>query len=425
MAWNKAANIPIAPATILAFAAFVAPLLAIYAALGMAPLLAFGAAALVLDFIVAKRAFRFHRRYAIILGCVLAWGLISLLWTLNPKGALLTAAQLCGVFLCTLILVGSPSAYSRATGHALLAGFTVALSIYSIENVFNAPIQSLIGKAYTEPESLYSPFNRGLAVLVMLLPAVVMTLRRSRPFFCVIVIGWTAAVVFAYFGSAMKLALVVELAVFAVVLATPRIAVRIIGSLAAAMILAAPFAANLFITPELVEAVSRRSENISVQHRLVIWRFAAQNIMERPLTGWGLDSARVLREGKTPIRLHAKACQAPCYRVGELLPLHPHNMALQWWLELGVIGAAFGAALILSLFWTIAGSHFPIWDRALLAAQAAAGIVISGLSYGAWQSWWLSTLALVSAFSLCVLNQRNGENAEYEPEYPLVKKVMN
>jgi O-antigen ligase len=52
------------------------------------------------------------------------------------------------------------------------------------------------------------------------------------------------------------------------------------------------------------------------------------------------------------------------------LPLHPHNAALQMWLELGVAAAAgcFVSATVFAL-----------------------------ISYGIWQSWWLPALTIAGA----------------------------
>ena len=73
---------------------------------------------------------------------------------------------------------------------------------------------------------------------------------------------------------------------------------------------------------------------ISAGHRLLIWSFAGDRIAERPLIGWGLDASRAIPGGDDPIR------------PGESwMPLHPHNAALQLWLELGVPGAVLFALL--------------------------------------------------------------------------------
>ena len=86
----------------------------------------------------------------------------------------------------------------------------------------------------------------------------------------------------------------------------------------------------------------------SAGHRLLIWSFVGTRISERPALGWGLDSSRAIPGGKYEIR----PGQAR-------LPLHPHNAALQIWLELGGIGALPAAALIALLWYRIRGATWP------------------------------------------------------------------
>jgi exopolysaccharide production protein ExoQ len=399
------------PTVTLSAAAFLAPLLAIYAPLGMAPLLAVTGAILALGLIAERRRPQFHQPAAVwIVAALLLWGAASLAWTLNPKGALLTLAQLSGVWLCALIAFAAATATdSRPIVRAMLVGILVALVIYAVERMFGAPIQGLFRDRGTEAEFLYSSFNRGLAVLVVLVPAAIIAIRRSYPWLCVMLAGATIALTFNFFGAAMTLAAVVALVVFTAALSGPWL-IRSLGVLALIGILAAPFAVSTLVSPHLVDSVSRRSETVSTQHRLVIWRFTAGKILEKPLLGWGLDSARVMPGGKDTARLHTQFCEEPCVIAGEQLPLHPHNIALQLWLELGMVGAALGGAMIFAIFQGIAAAPVSRVDRALLAAQASAGLVIAGLSYGVWQSWWLSVMVLAGVLSTCVV-RRQAEQA--------------
>lgn len=109
--------------------------------------------------------------------------------------------------------------------------------------------------------------------------------------------------------------------------------------------------------------------------RLDIWRFAGAKIMERPWQGWGVDASRVWPE----------------------VELHPHNAALQLWLELGVPGAALGALFWAKVWARIAVAAADRTDAGVFAAVAVAYLSIGALSFGVWQEWWLAlgVLALV------------------------------
>ena len=107
---------------------------------------------------------------------------------------------------------------------------------------------------------------------------------------------------------------------------------RAVLAISVAAVVSAPLTfAQLEQLPGLAAAADRFK--ISAGHRLLIWSFTGDRIAERPLTGWGLDASRAIPGGRDPIR------------PGEAwMPLHPHNAALQLWLELGAPGGRTGAS---------------------------------------------------------------------------------
>ncbi|MFY8106873.1 MAG: O-antigen ligase family protein [Elstera sp.] len=143
----------------------------------------------------------------------------------------------------------------------------------------------------------------------------------------------------------------------------------------------------------------------SAAHRLLIWTYADGLIDQRPWTGWGLDAAR---------RLGAVAPEAAvpdCARAAlgrdtvPLLPLHPHNGALQLWLELGLAGAVFLPLLMIGLI-------RPLFQRSPLeratATSAFAGASVPLLvSFGLWQGWWLAGLALLWGLVILLMTPRS------------------
>jgi len=111
--------------------------------------------------------------------------------------------------------------------------------------------------------------------------------------------------------------------------------------------------------------------------RLDYWSHAVDWIALRPLRGWGLDASRMFGPG---------------------IKLHPHNVPLQIWMELGVVGAVAAAALWFVAFMRLSGP-----TRSLGAGAAAASAVVYllfGLNFGVWQEWWLALGALVAAMAV-------------------------
>jgi len=121
----------------------------------------------------------------------------------------------------------------------------------------------------------------------------------------------------------------------------------------------------------------------SAGHRLLIWSFVGERIAERPFTGWGLDAARAIPGGKDEVRPGLTR-----------LPLHPHNAALQLWLELGVPGAAMFALFVGWLWLRLARVPWPRLYVVSAGGSLTAALAAAFAAYGIWQEWWLGTLGL-------------------------------
>lgn len=117
--------------------------------------------------------------------------------------------------------------------------------------------------------------------------------------------------------------------------------------------------------------------------RLVYWSHALDRIVQQPVRGWGLDASRAM---------------APD------IQLHPHNAALQVWLELGVIGAV-GAAAFWGLSLIRLERDEPDLAMAGVAGSAAAYVLFSWLNYGLWQQWWLALGALIPVIAGMLCNR--------------------
>lgn len=108
--------------------------------------------------------------------------------------------------------------------------------------------------------------------------------------------------------------------------------------------------------------------------RMGFWGHAFDWIGDRPLRGWGLDASRMFGPG---------------------IILHPHDNALQVWLELGLAGALLAAGIWLAAVRRLAR---PEPDIAAAAATASASVYLlfGALNFGAWQEWWLALAALIA-----------------------------
>ena len=151
----------------------------------------------------------------------------------------------------------------------------------------------------------------------------------------------------------------------------------------------------------------------SANHRFRTWQFTAERIAEKPLLGWGMDSARHVPGGEVdvPVWYHYDDGRVEQY-VERLMPLHPHNWFLQIWVELGAVGAFLMTAIIvLALHW-IGSVGRSRAQTALLFGQAIAIISTASLSFGAWQNWWLGTIFLSLAVAATVEHDGGRRHAD-------------
>ena len=137
----------------------------------------------------------------------------------------------------------------------------------------------------------------------------------------------------------------------------------------------------------------------SLLHRLAIWNFAIEKIWENPLLGHGLASSTFIEGGKQLISIgslpssfstHANWLALIKSGNAELLPLHPHNIGIQAYLELGFIGAA----LICYLIWNAFRYSFAKNNDYLIIGLFTL-IAMNQAGFSIWQSWWLSYQILI------------------------------
>jgi O-antigen ligase len=399
----RAARDRTASAAILAGCAAVLPMLALWAPLGVAPLLAVAAVfMLVLDGRAAVAAARPLLPGAILFGALALWAALSAAWSILPLYSLVTALRLAAVGAGGVVLFGAALSLTprarRRVGIALFWGTAATIAVIAVERASGEAITRFV----LAPARLtLVRFDRGATVLALVLwPLVAAGVSRRRAAAWVGVALAGAVAIFALDSDAASLAVVVGIAVFAVAWAAPRLAA---AALAAGLVLVA--VALPLATPgdRAIVAIHHAAPWIKYSgiHRLMIWHFTADRIAERPLLGWGMGASRDLPGGKEDLTtLYPDAGLMPG---SEALPLHPHSAVLQWEVELGIPGVILALAFIGWGLWRV-GAHAgrSRLDRAAALAWAATTVVVALLAYGAWQSWWLSSLWLAAALFAAV-----------------------
>ncbi len=337
------------------------------------------------------------RRLAAVLGGLVLWMFIAALRAPNPGDSVSLWLSVVLIFLGGLMLLAGSRVMDAGERRRLSTAMVIAGVFYVVLVAFEV----VTGQALSELARggrFGEPLNRGAAILALFAwPFALAAYQRFGP-----VAGLAAlavsmvAILFLTLETAM-LAGIIGIAAFAAVWLAPRPALLAIGVLAAVFTLAVPLLPDLAGDPLRFYDPVAPDLPTTVIHRFLIWQFVAERIGEAPLFGWGLDAARSLPGGD----------QAYFSAQAVALPLHPHNGALQVWVELGVPGAVLGAALIAAVLVSLWRANLSRAATAGGAALFSAYYVLGGLSFGVWQNWWLALPWLMAALLRATADEKN------------------
>ena len=337
------------------------------------------------------------------------WSLVSLSWTpalpdlakLKKFGAVeaFTAIKLflqLGLYGAAVAMLGQMSTRSaRLASRAMLVCAALLALITCLDGLLGAPIYRAISEASGDP----------------LTPDLAMV-KVSMGTYPLVLLLWPCARVLG--ASSFKGRNILAAALFVLVLIVAHVTgadapvvavllgglvwlgVRFIGKpIARALI---PLVPAVFIFAPMAMLWGEKSGLVgwmhtlappSWDHRLNIWAFATDRILEHPMRGWGIDASRTF---------------------GSAIPLHTHNAPLQIWLELGAFGAAMAAAFYAWILYGVVGwTGVDRRDGAMAAGALVSYLVVSGFSFGVWQEWWLALGAL--AVIACGIAQKTSASA--------------
>jgi O-antigen ligase len=350
------------------------PLLAWLGPLGFAPLMALAG-------LLCLPALRIRREDApllLVLLLLVGWAALSTLWSprrldgLDDSTALKLGFELV-LFVAVVQGAGQADAARRRLALRVfawgLAAYGVVLaveaftggSVYlAIRNAVHDPIRPDLGR---------KNLAQGSFALALLWPvAAAGGWRAGAPLWLAVPMAAGAALLAQLFLSdAPVLAVGLALLAAGVVVAWPQAAPKTLGVATAVFVLLMPVGLLA-----LLHSGRPLSLPLSWSERMGYWLYATARIAEHPLRGWGLDASRTF---------------------GPAIGLHPHNNAVQIWLELGVAGASLTA-----LAWAIAWRRLSRERRSLVTAATAGSVAVylffGAVSFGVWQEWWLALGAL-------------------------------
>ena len=326
------------------------------------------------------------RPAALALLVLVIWAAGSMLWSPYEPEALWSSNAV--KLACQAVLYWAAySAVRRAEGQGLRRAMVVfmwgvsGLSVMLIiEAVTGAAVYQALRQAIGDPirpDLAVRNVAQGVFVLAVLWgPAALAALRLGWWQLSVLMAAGVVAGGVGLNADAPLIALAGASLAGAAVYRWPVIAPRVLGAGAGFFFLATPLILWALRAQGIYGALQERV-SLSWSMRMDYWSYAVDWISDKPLKGWGLDASRMFGPG---------------------IRLHPHDAALQVWLELGVIGAAAATVFWVTIFHRQERSH-PDLGAAAGAAAAVSYLTFAAVSFGVWQEWWLAlgALAVISA----------------------------
>ncbi|GAB6052605.1 hypothetical protein JCM17960_14250 [Magnetospira thiophila] len=331
------------------------------------------------------------------------WAALSLSWSVSPAEGIRYLPVLSAMFVGGFFLVGVVSnadadnrrLIDRYVVFGVLAGLVIlAIEIWSPLVLTTFFRRLLLGENVIYNYTAANFYKAGACVAaVMLWPALAALWRAGRTSVMALFGLFAGGVIWASDSGAAFLGLAAGAASLAIFLVCPKWAGRLFAAGLTLGILAMPTLPPLLPDPGQLEVDHPGLPN-AVYPRIFIWKSAVDYIEQAPIVGLGLNTSRTLSSSESKVTFTIPGTAQS--RQTEAIPLHPHNAALQIWLELGVFGAVLISGFVIALIGRIQ-REVSVFQRGFDIGALMTGLVIWLLAYSTWSSWWQGTLWICAA----------------------------
>ena len=358
---------------------------------------------------------------------------VSALWSLTPANTLYKVLPLVAMGLLALIVVNFSMSLIddelEALKKGIIFGGFLGFILLGIELTGDALISHFLRASFSafsintyEMFHIKKTLNGGVTVASLFFwPWLFVVWEKFKYYISIPIITCSALVILLGANDAPFFAVTGGLLTSAIIGLLPKLGRRVLTIFILIAIFVAPLAPKYlfsiadsdkgeFVTPSTFITFDRGIIPIpnAWYHRLTVWKVTSERIKQKPFLGYGYDTSRALYKKGDEIR-HQRYDKSGNLIVGiisEPIPLHPHNVVLQIWLELGIAGAIFLATLLFFLIKSVFGENLSKRDRFAGIGILVTIFSINLISYGAWQSWWLGTqIIVIFIFTCLVFNQ--------------------
>lgn len=344
-----------------------------------------------------------HKGTLYIVVPVMGIAFLSCIWAIDPAESLERSLKMFPVLLSGVVLLSVLNSYREhifplfAKIFPIVVIFTLAYAL--IDLLSDGALHLFLRGIERDEEFNVSELNRGIIVIVLsLIPAWAMLGHHKgywnsvrRYIYQALILILLAGVLFTTDSQSAHL-IVLTCAVFWFLFPVKnRVAWFCLWVLLTVLIFVAPWLAQyMFDTmPALIGDVEWFRQSYAL-NRLEIWDYVGRYIEANPFYGFGIEATRSIEDFDSAFLYDDKA-----------IVLHPHNFALQLWIEFGAIGAIL-ASMITGYILKILMNMEPSGAR--LGLVAFMGLLCpAATAYGLWQGWFVGLFFMMCGY--CILSQ--------------------
>ena len=326
---------------------------------------------------------------------------ISYYWSINPERTSEVIGPISGIIIAIFIVLNITQ-NNKILNIENLIGIPLIITSLCIflDMILNTEIRSNLAMlAGDAPTSRSANFGRGIIILLMIMPfSVAMYINKGKILLALGIVILVSAIVILGPNHSAKIALFITILSSIIIYFLGPRSFLYFGIISIIFILFLPIISSKILPP--IGSIEKNNYyNVpwqktaiggSIIHRLLVWEYVANEIYKKPLLGYGTGTSRLIGQN---IILNVPNTNQ---EIKGGIPLHPHNNFLEIWLELGLLGI-----IIINILWMkiIKYGIQMRQDSYIIGTGVCSSIVtifiISNLSFGVFQAWWMSSIALI------------------------------
>jgi len=339
------------------------------------------------------------------------WALLSSAWTNFPFNSFTTSLKVFALVILGYYWCRFTSNLSldlrKSLIRALIGGLFIGVLFLLIETWLGNPWQTFwqktSAKAFTQG-SLMITLTTWPAILWVIRRPVSLVLRALMVICLFSLIGWTLAQIDC---DTSFIGLIMGIGAFLGIISFQSITSWSMRIITPILITVFPLISFLFFKPEYIPEYNMYIHSPSYIDRLYIWNDVATSIFENPWKGLGIDGTRYHEKAHLirnwsylDSKGHVQKNQSARFGI------HPHNVILQLWLELGFVGYILGIFLAQQILRNIFQAHLSLSERGIAAGLFTSTFIVVWVNVGFWQNWWISGLWVIVGLTLAMCKNK-------------------